>query len=137
MVVAAIDEGDVDGQMSEAARGVEAGEAAADDEDAGAALGRQLLPGSGDNGGLGHGGNLLLLSSRCDRVVRGGKETDDITRVWDMLSGFVNWQPTLGFLESHKCPEPEVRCIISEEQPQILRLTTPKLKYVWGPVRSG
>jgi len=24
-----------------------------------------------------------------------------------------------------------------EEQPQILRLTTPKLKYVWGPVRSG
>jgi 3-oxoacyl-[acyl-carrier-protein] synthase II len=24
-----------------------------------------------------------------------------------------------------------------EKQPQILRLTTPKLKYVWGPVRSG
>ena len=23
-----------------------------------------------------------------------------------------------------------------EEQPQILRLTTPKLKNVWGPVRS-
>jgi hypothetical protein len=25
----------------------------------------------------------------------------------------------------------------SEEQPQILRLTTPMLKYAWGPVRSG
>jgi len=25
----------------------------------------------------------------------------------------------------------------AEVQPQILRLTTPKLKNVWGPVRSG
>ncbi len=25
----------------------------------------------------------------------------------------------------------------NEEQKQILRLTTPKLKYAWGPVRSG
>jgi len=24
-----------------------------------------------------------------------------------------------------------------EEQPQILRLTTPKLESAWGPVRSG
>jgi hypothetical protein len=24
-----------------------------------------------------------------------------------------------------------------EKQPRILRLTTPKLKNVWGPVRSG
>jgi hypothetical protein len=24
-----------------------------------------------------------------------------------------------------------------EKQPQILRLTTPKLKNAWGPVRSG
>jgi hypothetical protein len=26
---------------------------------------------------------------------------------------------------------------LTEEQKQILRLTTPKLKYVWGPFRSG
>ncbi len=26
---------------------------------------------------------------------------------------------------------------MKEKQPQILRLTTPKLKNVWGPVRSG
>jgi len=26
---------------------------------------------------------------------------------------------------------------MKEEQPQILRLTTPRLKSVWGPVRSG
>jgi len=25
----------------------------------------------------------------------------------------------------------------AKQQPQILRLTTPKLKYAWGPVRSG
>ena len=30
-----------------------------------------------------------------------------------------------------------VRLKLVEEQPQILRLTTPKLKDVWGPVRSG
>jgi len=27
--------------------------------------------------------------------------------------------------------------MIPELQPQILRLTTPKLKYAWGPFRSG
>ncbi len=27
--------------------------------------------------------------------------------------------------------------MLIEEQPQILRLTTPKLKNVWGPFRSG
>jgi hypothetical protein len=35
------------------------------------------------------------------------------------------------------CPGSEVSGTNPEVQPQILRLTTPRLKNVWGPVRSG
>jgi len=38
---------------------------------------------------------------------------------------------------SFQCPFPKIRGINSEVQKQILRLTTPKLKSVWGPFRSG
>jgi hypothetical protein len=37
----------------------------------------------------------------------------------------------------HQCPVSKVPDINPEVQPQMLRLTTPKLKGVWGPVRSG
>ena len=35
------------------------------------------------------------------------------------------------------CPVSKIASIGPEVQTQILRLTTPKLKSVWGPVRSG
>jgi len=56
VVVAAVDEGEVDGKMSDAACGVEACKTAADDENAGTGGGNRL-------GGLGHGGNLLCSFS--------------------------------------------------------------------------
>ena len=49
VVVAAIDEGNVDGQVGESTRGVEARKAATDDEHAGAGCGERIS-------GLGHGG---------------------------------------------------------------------------------
>jgi hypothetical protein len=62
-VIAAIDKGYVYGQMSKATRGVEAGKAAADDENARTGGGRRIF--GLWHGGLGHCRNLLLSSSRC------------------------------------------------------------------------
>jgi hypothetical protein len=45
------------------------------------------------------------------------------------LVGFV-----LGLVPARPCV---VSQMFVEEQPQILRLTTPKLRSAWGPVHSG
>jgi len=51
--------------------------------------------------------------------------------------GDVGLRATLHSNSEFWCGVSEVRGIGQEVQPQILRLTTPKLKDVWGPVRSG
>jgi hypothetical protein len=49
--------------------------------------------------------------------------------IWSISPVSVEW--------FSRVPPGVVSQMYSEKQPQILRLTTPKLKSAWGPVRSG
>jgi hypothetical protein len=46
---------------------------------------------------------------------------------------FAGWEGRRGVRD----PVPQYWDEIGKKQPQILRLTTPKLKNAWGPIRSG